>query len=71
MTTKKKAFKVIYNLIVDGVLAEKEAYNLIEGIFDREVMQIPVPVPTQVDLDQDNQQEQIQQIEVAGFRLSE
>lgn len=69
MTTKKKSFKVVYNLIVDGVLAEKEAYNLIEGIFDREVMQIPVPVPT---IEEENPQESgnnKEEITVKGFGI--
>lgn len=69
MSTEKKAFKVVYGLIMDNLVTEKEAFNLIEGIFAKEYY--PVPVPTPVDLDQDNQQEQVQQIEVAGFRLPE
>lgn len=69
MTTKKKSFKVVYNLILDGVLSEKEAYNLIEGIFDREVMQIPVPVPT---IEEENTQESgdnKEEITVKGFGI--
>lgn len=67
MTTKKKSFKVVYSLIVDGVLSEKEAYNLIEGIFDREVMQIPVPVPT---IEEENPVEEApKQTEVKGFHF--
>ncbi len=69
MSTEKKAFKVVYGLIMDNLVTEKEAFNLIEGIFAKEYY--PVPVPTAIDTNQDNQQEQVQQIEVAGFRLPE
>ena len=67
MTTKKKSFKVVYNLILDGVLSEKEAYNLIEGIFDREVMQIPVPIPTAET--ENPMEEPVNNVEVKGFHL--
>lgn len=46
MRTTKKAFKIVYDLISDGLLTEKEAYTLVEGLFEKEVVQIPVPIPT-------------------------
>lgn len=67
MSSEKKAFKVVYNLIVDRVITEKEAFNIIEGIFQKEYY--PVPVPTPVDtLNQENPPEEVtKQIEVKGF----
>ena len=47
MRSERKAFKVVYELIMDGVVTEKEAFNLIEGIFEKEYY--PVPVPTVID----------------------
>lgn len=69
MSSSKKAFKVVYNLIVEGVLTEKEAYNIIEGIFEKEYF--PVPVPTSPDNITQNQQEEttkkIEEVTVRGF----
>lgn len=47
MRSEKKAFKVVYELIADGVITDKEAFNLVEGIFEKEYY--PVPVPTVMD----------------------
>lgn len=67
MRTTKKAFKIVYNLILDGLLAEKEAYTLVEGLFDKEVVQIPVPIPT---IEEENPaDEPPKQTEVKGFHL--
>ena len=63
MLVTKKAFRHIYNLIYEGVLSEKEAYDLIVGVFEKEYY--PVPVPTVV---QENPiEEPAKQVEVRGF----
>lgn len=70
MSSEKKAFKVVYGLIKENLLAEKDAYSLIDGIFQKEYYPVAVPNPIDVT-SQENQQEQVKQIEVAGFRLPE
>ena len=70
MAPEKKAFKVVYGLIIDNLLTEKEAFNLIEGIFQKEYY--PVPVPTAVEsINQENPQEEapkkIEEVKVRGF----
>lgn len=65
MRTTKKAFKIVYTLILDGLLTEKEAYTLVEGLFDKEVVQIPVPIPT---VEEENPADDtIKTVEVQGF----
>lgn len=46
--SNKKAWNVLHNLILDGVVTEKESWQLARAIFDKEVIQIPIPVPTPV-----------------------
>lgn len=70
MSTEKKAFKVVYNLIIDGAITEKEAFNLLEGIFEKEYY--PVAVPTAVEsINQENPPEdttkKIEEVTVRGF----
>ena len=70
MSSEKKAFKVVYNLIIDGAITEKEAFNLVEGIFEKEYY--PVAVPTQMEtITQENPPEEatkkIEEVTVRGF----
>lgn len=57
MSPEKKAFKVVYGLIMDNLVTEKEAYNLIEGIFQKEYYPVAVPTPIEA-LNQENPPEQ-------------
>lgn len=70
MKTKKKAFNILYNLIANQQLTNKEAYDIADAIFEVEFYPVAVPNPIDVTA-QENQQEQVKQIEVAGFRLPE
>lgn len=70
MRTELKAFKVVYGLIMDNLITEKEAFNLVEGIFEKEYY--PVPVPTAVEsINQENPPEdttkKIEEVKVRGF----
>lgn len=69
MRTELKAFKVVYGLIMDNLITEKEAFNLVEGIFEKEYY--PVPVPTSPDNITQNPQEEttkkIEEVTVRGF----
>lgn len=71
MSTEKKAFKVVYGLIMDNLITEKEAFNLVEGIFEQKIFQVPFPVPQQEEKTENPQEEVPKRIEVAGFRLPE
>lgn len=71
MSTEKKAFKVVYNLIVDGLITEKEAYSLVEGIFAQTILQVPIPVPQAEEKTENPPEEPPKHTEVAGFRLPE
>lgn len=65
MLITKKSFKVVYNLIIDGAITEKEAFNLVEGIFEQKILQIPVPIPQE---SQENPEEEpVNNVEVKGF----
>jgi len=63
MASNKKAWAVIHSLIADGLLAEKESWDLVKALFDKEVIQIPVPIPT---LESDNPEPEPSK-EVKGF----
>lgn len=65
MSAEKKAFKVVYNLIIDNLLTEKEAFNLVEGIFEQKILQIPVPIPQ--DSPENPSEDTAKTIEVQGF----
>lgn len=72
MSPEKKAFKVVYNLIVENLITEKESFNLIEGIFSKEYY--PVAVPTQMEtITQENPPEdtskKIEEVKVKGFHI--
>lgn len=69
MSSEKKAFKVVYGLIMDNLITDKEAYSLCEAIFQQNILQVPIPVP-QIEEQEDTPQT-ASQIEVAGFRLPE
>ena len=69
MSTEKKAFKVVYSLIVDGLITEKEAYSLVEGIFEQKILQVPIPVPQPEEKTENPQEEPPKQTEVKGFHL--
>lgn len=63
MASNKKAWTVIHSLIADGLLAEKESWDLVKALFDKEVIQIQVPIPT---LESDNPEPEPSK-EVKGF----
>lgn len=65
MSTEKKAFKVVYSLIMDNLITEKEAFSLVEGIFEQKILQIPVPIPQ--DSLENPEQETAKTVEVQGF----
>lgn len=65
MSSEKKAFKVVYGLILDNLITEKEAFNLVESIFEQKILQIPVPIPQ--DSPENPEEEAAKTIEVQGF----
>lgn len=67
MKTERKAFKVVYGLIVDNLLTEKEAYDLCEGIFEQKILQVPIPIP-EITEEKDTTPT-VPQIEVTGFKM--
>ena len=65
MSKEKKAFKVVYNLIIDNLITEKEAFSLVEGIFEQKILQIPVPIPQESP--ENPEEEPVNNVEVKGF----
>lgn len=65
MSTEKKAFKVVYGLILDNLITEKEAFSLVEGIFEQKILQIPVPIPQESP--ENPEEEPVNNVEVKGF----
>lgn len=66
MTSERKAFKVVFNLISEDVITEKEAFALMEGIFAQNIIQIPTPVPY-IPETENSTEDTPKQIEVTGF----
>lgn len=45
MTNEKKTFRVVYTLIQQNKLTEKEAFTLVESIFNPKIEYVPVSLP--------------------------
>lgn len=65
MATNKKAWTVIHSLIADGLLAEKESWDLVKALFDKEKEYVPTPFPIPT-LESDNPEPEPSK-EVKGF----
>lgn len=71
MTTEKKGFKVIYDLIQQKKITYREAYNLTEAVFAQTFVPTPFPVtddtPQYVFDGTQTEEPQTNEITVRGF----
>lgn len=68
--SNKKAWSVLHNLILDGVVTEKESWQLARAIFEKEKEFIPTPFPVPA-IEEENPVDEVpkdkEEVTVRGF----